>query len=66
MEAEKENVLGLCGRNLEAGTSVFAQFTCGSSYWNFKFWSNATVEGEGKKGGYWKRSLLRRDIWMGG
>ncbi|KAJ6131100.1 hypothetical protein N7523_001560 [Penicillium sp. IBT 18751x] len=56
IEAGLENNLALRGKNLKAGTSAFAQFTHGSSYWNAKFISNVTVAGSGDKGDkadYW-------------
>ncbi|KAJ5689687.1 hypothetical protein N7462_004079 [Penicillium macrosclerotiorum] len=53
MEAGTENELGLRGRNLQAGLSAFAEFTHGSTYWNSRFLSNATTEGEGLKQDYW-------------
>jgi hypothetical protein len=52
MEAGLDNKLALRKRNLVAGTSAFAQYTHGSSYWNFKFISNVTVPGSGAKGEY--------------
>lgn len=56
IEAGKENELALRRRNLKAGTSAFAQFTHGSSYWNAKFESNVTVAGTGEKG-------VKEDYW---
>ncbi|KAJ5610814.1 hypothetical protein N7510_007533 [Penicillium lagena] len=53
MEAGAANSLALRGRNLRAGLSAFEHFTQGSSYWTAKFWSNATVVGQGDKQDYW-------------
>ncbi|KAJ5637403.1 hypothetical protein N7490_007282 [Penicillium lividum] len=53
MESGVSNKLALRERNLKAGISAFAQYTHGSSYWTAKYFSNATVEGQGDMGDYW-------------
>lgn len=53
LETGGDNVLSLRKNNLHAGLSAWAQYTRGSSYWNAKFESNATIVGEGVKQDYW-------------
>ncbi|KAL5355910.1 putative cellulase [Aspergillus floccosus] len=53
IQAESNNSFAGREKALNTGLYVFAKHTQGSSYWTAKFFSNATVDGQGTKGDYW-------------
>ncbi|KAL4889836.1 putative cellulase [Aspergillus ambiguus] len=53
IQAELNNTFADREIALNTGLYAFAKHTQGSSYWTAKFFSNATVNGQGTKGDYW-------------
>ncbi|KAF5011903.1 hypothetical protein FDECE_2036 [Fusarium decemcellulare] len=53
IQAAQNNTFASRSKNLNTGIAAWAKYTRGSAYWTYRFYGNASVNGEGTQGDYW-------------